>query len=439
MNSTTVCALMAMFLLSLSVTVRSDELLPSKVELSPEEQQMIDWVDTRRDAIVNELEAQVAINSGTLNVAGLDDYRTLLAKDLEALGFTTETVAVEAIPILTCEGGSLQFADHLIATRTGISPNRILLNGHMDTVFGPDDDFQTMTVDSDGTIRGPGVLDMKGGIVVMLNALRALKSVGLLEQANITVLLNSDEEMGSLTSRTLIEGLASEHDVGLIFEGTSENRMTRARKGLGQVRIKVEGREAHSGGAHEQGVSANLALAQQIVAMEALTDYERGVTVNVGVMGGGEKRNTIPGCADAYVDLRYPAIADGQYLLAEVEAIAAAPYAYNPQFPDLPKTEFWGVLHRPAKEENAVVDALIADAMGLSLLIGEPVQGAMFSGGGTDGSIAQSVGLPTVDSLGLDGSGAHSSRERTTVDSLIARTKLAAVMIGREIQAQSAR
>ncbi|MEM8562510.1 MAG: peptidase dimerization domain-containing protein, partial [Pseudomonadota bacterium] len=194
-----------------------------------------------------------------------------------------------------------------------------------------------------------------------------------------------------------------------------------------------------SGGAHEQGVSANLALAQQIVAIEALTDYERGVTVNVGMMGGGEKRNTIPGCADAYVDLRYPAIADGQYLLAEVEAIAAASYAYNPQFPDLPKTEFWGVLHRPAKEENAVVDALIADAMGLSALIGEPIQGAMFSGGGTDGSIAQSVGLPTVDSLGLNGSGAHSSREHTTVDSLIARTKLAAVMIGREIQAQSAR
>jgi glutamate carboxypeptidase len=199
------------------------------------------------------------------------------------------------------------------------------------------------------------------------------------------------------------------------------------------VRLKVTGRESHAGAAHEQGVSANLELAHKVIEIEKLTNYDRKTTVNVGLMHGGEKRNTIPGCADAFIDLRYPTAEDGQYLTASIEEIVTTPSIANPNYPDLPQIDFWTSLHRPVKAANSRVDELIAEAMGLSLLIGEPIVGTSYSGGGTDGSISQAAGLPTLDSVGLNGDGKHSSREKTNKQSLLARTQLAAVMIGRQI------
>ncbi len=335
--------------------------------------------------------------------------------------------------VVRCEGGQIEFASHLLAKRTGKKSNKVLLNGHMDTVFSADDEFQTLIIEEDGTLKGPGIADMKGGIVALLYALRALNAEGRLDESNLTILLNSDEEVGSLSSRALIEEQARLHDIGMIFEPGHHDLMTRSRKGLGQVRLKVTGRESHAGAAHEQGVSANLEMAHKVIAIEALTDYKVNNTVNVGTMSGGEKRNTVPGCADAYIDLRYPTIASGEKLVEEITSITAKPTTSNANYPEFPKIEMWANLHRPAKEQNAVVDQLLADAMGLSALLGEPVVGTNFSGGGTDGSLSQAVGLPTIDSLGLDGLGAHSSREQSSIKSLMARTRLAAVMIGRQI------
>lgn len=267
--------------------------------------------------------------------------------------------------------------------------------------------------------------------MVLLNALRALNAKGLLGDAQFTVLFNTDEEVGSLSSRSLIEKLAQEHDIGLVFEGTRDNKMTFARKGLGQARIKVIGRESHAGGAHEQGVSANLELAHKIIKIENLSNYAQKTTVNTGVMSGGEKRNTIPGCADAYIDMRYPTAAAGNSLDKNIRSIAEQNHVHNEQYSAFPKSEYWSRLHRPVKEQNDVVDRHIALATALSQKIGEPITGVVYSGGGTDGSIAQAAGLPTLDSLGMNGVGAHSNREASTVASLIARTKLAAVMIYR--------
>jgi len=425
----------ALTLLAWAVPGRAADIVAEPARLTPQERQMLAWIDTREGEMLAELRYHVGLNTATDNIAGIDRYRTLLSADLQQLGFSTRTVASEPLPVLSCEGGMLAIADHLVGTRAGDpSRRRVLLNGHLDTVFPADDEFQALTEDADGTLHGPGVLDMKGGIVVLLNALRALDAAGRLEGANITVLFNSDEEIGSLGSRRLIEELAREHDIGLVFEGSRHNHMTRARKGLGQARLKVTGRESHAGSAHEQGVSANLELAHQVIAIEQLTDYGREVTVNVGVMAGGEKRNTIPGCADAYVDLRYPAVDDGEALVAALQHIAATAHISNPLYPDLPQTELWTALHRPVKPPNPMVDGMIAEAMGLSQLAGEPIVGTLYSGGGTDGSIAQAAGLPTLDSLGLDGDGTHSSREFTSRQSLLARTRLAALLLGRLLE-----
>ena len=428
----------ALFSTPLFAQQAAEEVQAISTSLSDSEKQLVTWVEQRKESMLEELTQHVEMNTGTSNVAGLDRYRARLKADLEALGFATSEHSSAAIEVLTCDGGELQVADHLVATlRQKVptpNPKRILLNGHMDTVFDADDEFQTLIIEKDGTLKGPGVADMKGGIVIMLNALRALQAQGLLDNAHLTVLFNSDEEIGSLGSRALIEQLAKQHDIGLVFEGTSKNKATRARKGLGQARLKVTGRESHAGGAHEQGVSANLELAHKIVAIEQLTDYERKLTVNTGVMAGGEKRNTVAGCADAYIDMRFPTIAGGEELKQRISEIAAQKHTANPNYPELPITESWAVLHRPAKAQNDTVDALIAQAMGISKLIGEPIVGTRYSGGGTDGSITQGAGLPTIDSLGMDGSGVHSSRETSNVQSLIARTKLAAVMLARHIK-----
>lgn len=420
--------------LSISNVAFAQDLEPIETVLSEQEVLLIEWVEQRKDKILQELQTHVEMNTGTANIAGLDAYRDKLSSDLTSLGFKAERHSSKPISVLSCDGGEVLIADHLVAKRTGNSNNRILLNGHMDTVFSEDDDFQTLKILEDGTLKGPGVADMKGGIVIMLNALRALDDQGLLDQANLTVLFNSDEEIGSLGSRPLIETLAKQHDIGLVFEGSHKNLVTRARKGLGQARLKITGRESHAGGAHEQGVSANLELAHKVVAIEQLTDYQAKVTVNTGVMAGGEKRNTIPGCADAYIDMRFPTIDHGQALKRKITEIAAEKTISNPNYPSLPTIESWAVLHRPVKAQHPEVDSLISLAMGLSLLIGEPIVGTRYSGGGTDGSIAQGAGLPTMDSMGIDGLGAHSSREQASVQSLIARTKLAAVMLARQIQ-----
>ena len=426
-------AMKALLLLSASYPVSSADSMTAQVALSPVELKLLAWVDRHEERILAELSEHVAINTDTANRAGIDRYRKLLATELQRLGFSTREVGSAPLAILGCSESSVEFADHLVARRVGTGTGRVLLSGHMDTVFKADDEFQRLIVDPDGSLRGPGVIDMKGGIVVMLNALRALEAQGLLSDANVTVVLNSDEEMGSLGSRALLESLATEHDLGLVFEGSIDNKLVRSRKGLGQVRLVVTGRESHAGAAHEEGVSANLELAHKVIAIESLTDYSKNLTVNVGVMSGGEKRNTIPGCAEAYIDLRFPSAHAGQAMVEKIEDIVSTPSSTYADYPGLPGTELWVSLHRPVKPVNARVDELLAEAIGLSQLIGEPIEGTHYSGGGTDGSITQAVGLPTLDTLGLDGEGAHSSREKTSVKSLLARTKLAAVMIGRSL------
>ena len=134
----------------------------------------------------------------------------------------------------------------------------------------------------DGIVRGPGVFDMKGGLVVMLFALKALDEFGLLENKTISVLLNSDEEVGSLSSRKYLENEAPRHDYGLVFEGSVGNNQIRQRKGLGQARFVVHGRASHAGAAHQDGRSAIRELAYKIIEIEEMTDYESGLTVNVG-------------------------------------------------------------------------------------------------------------------------------------------------------------
>lgn len=402
---------------------------PVEPAISAEERAMVEWLEAREEEMLALLERITNMNSGSLNSAGLDAVAAVFDEELRGLGFGTSRLPGELIEMPSCPGSdySIDLADHLLARRPG-NGSRLLLMGHIDTVFPPDSPFQTFVREGD-TIYGPGVADMKGGLVVMLYALKALAAADALDEAAFTVLLNSDEEMGSLSSRKYLEEEAVNHDWGLVYESSGIDTMTRRRKGIGQARLVVTGRAAHSGGAHEQGLSAIKELAYKIVQIENMTNYETGLTANVGVVRGGEARNTISPCAEALIDLRYPQPEQGLAAVELWREIFEQVYSYPVDSGEI-TTESYINLHRPPKIPTPESDYLLDKAIAIGRLLGQEIR-IIDSGGGTDGSLTQGVGLPTIDSLGIAGTGAHSDREEARAGSLAERAALSAVLIRR--------
>lgn len=408
------------------ITLAAESIEPA---LNSDERALVQWLDSEEDNMLNLLEQLTNINSGSLNKAGVDEIGRILTQELLGLGFSAQRLPGELIEMPSCPGSSynIDVTDHILASKSGRG-KRLLLMGHMDTVFPPDSPFQRFSRDGD-TMYGPGVADMQGGLVVMLYALKALQNAGQLDDLQLSVLLNSDEEIGSLSSRKYIEEQALLHDYGLVYESSGNNTLTRQRKGLGQARFVVNGKASHAGGAHEQGRSAIKELAYKIVEIEKITDYESGVTVNVGVINGGEARNTIAPCAEALIDLRYPAPEQGVAAVNQFEQIFDSVLSYPVDSGEISTTS-WTNLHRPPKIPTAESDYLLEKTRAIGRLLGQDLA-VTDSGGGTDGSLTQSVGLPTLDSLGVAGSGAHSNREEARVSSLVERAKLSAVLIHR--------
>jgi glutamate carboxypeptidase len=400
----------------------------ARAELSPEEDELREWLAERQPAMVELLRGWVEANTGSTHTAGLERFAALLPAELAPLGFAVEIhpgARVELAP-----GRSVATGPLLVARRPAPAPGarRILLAGHYDTVFEPDSPFRGFEVEANGVgrARGPGVADMKGGMVVLLFALRALAESGDLDRGDWTVVLNADEEIGSLASRELLEREARRAELGFVFESAQDGgAMVRSRRGVGQFVLTVRGVAAHAGNAHASGRSAIHALARKIVAIEALTDYARGVTVNVGVVRGGSKRNIVPDAAEAEIDVRFDSPEEGERVRAELARIAAEP--------DLEGTQaaLHGALHRPPKPETEatrrLLDAHAAVARDLGLAPREPVH----SGGGTDGSLLSAVGLPVLDSMGVAGGGAHTEREFVELDSLRERAAIAAILLRR--------
>ena len=424
------------FVIALLCAIKLSLLAPSALaaaetepSLDSRERQLVDWLTSREDEMVALLEELTNINSGSLNKPGVDATAAIFRRELRALGFNTSTLPGEVITMPSCPGSNynVDVADHLLASKPG-NGSRLLLMGHLDTVFPPESPFQSFRREGD-TMYGPGVADMKGGLVVMLYALKALAENGELDDMAMTVLLNSDEEMGSLSSRKYLEEQAALHDWGLVYESSGADTLTRQRKGLGQARLVVHGRASHAGGAHQQGRSAIKELAYKIVEIEAMTDYESGVTVNVGVVSGGEARNTVAPCAEAFIDLRYPEPAQGVAASARFEEIFGQVYSYAVDSGEL-SSESWVNLHRPPKIPTAESDYLLEKTRAIGRLLGQEL-GVTDSGGGTDGSLTQAAGLPTLDSLGVAGNGAHSNREQARVSSLVERAQLSAVLLRR--------
>ena len=397
--------------------------------LDESERELNIWLRDREEEMLGVLEDMVNLNTGSLNRAGLTELRNYFDTELKNMGFTTSTLPGAVIEMPSCPGSeyTVDLSDHLLARKSGTGTSMLLM-GHLDTVFPPDAPFQEFRREGD-TLYGPGVADMKGGLVVMLYALKALHELGYLDDMAMSVLLNSDEEMGSLSSRAYLEEQAVLHDYGLVYESSGTNNLTRTRKGLGQARFVINGIASHAGGAHEQGRSAIKELAYKIVEIENMTNYETGLTVNVGIVSGGEARNTIAPCAEALVDLRYPEPQQGLDAVAQFEEIFGTVFSYPVDSGEI-TAESWINLHRPPKIPTEESDYLLEKARAIGRLLGQEL-GVTDSGGGTDGSLTQAVGLPTQDSLGIAGTGAHSNREEARASSLLERAQLSAILIKR--------
>lgn len=360
-----------------------------------------------------DLRALVDQNSGSRNPAGIAAVLDMLEPRLAALGFTTERVGPDR------EGGP-----HLVARLAGRG-RRYLMVGHVDTIFEPDHPFQRMTLEEGDVARGPGVRDMKGGVVVMLEVLEALAGIGRLRDRAVTVILNGDEETGSLSSRPLIEAAAREADVGLVFEGSYRNRLTTSRGGLGQCKFTIRGLATHIA-TRPYAVDANHELAQKMVRILALDDPDRGIHVNVAPVAGGLKRNQVSDVATGEIDLRYRTPEQGEELRRAVTAILETSYVTNPRLGRATSTEFRLLLHRPPFAETPEIAALAEVFQEAGRRVGRPLSRTS-SAGGSDQNLIAAQGTPCLDSLGMEGTGAHTEKELGELGSLVPAAELAAV------------
>jgi glutamate carboxypeptidase len=362
-----------------------------------------------QDDMVALLSQMVAMESPTDDKPSLDRLGAFLAEHLSALGAQVRVLSQD-------ESGN-----HVHA-RWGSGPGGALLLCHMDTVWSLGTVAQRPVRIEDGKLYGPGAFDMKGGIVNALWAMRALRELELWGPQRVSLLLTADEETGSRTSRPIIEAEAQKHDVVFVLEPAEppHGSLKTWRKGVGVYRIEVAGKAAHAGADHDQGINAIEELAQQILAIQGLTDYGAGTTVNVGVVGGGTRSNVVPEQAWARVDVR----------VADLEQAALLDATMQGLRPKLAGAELKvsGGVSRPPMVRTPQIAALFARAETLAAEMGFEITEAG-TGGGSDGNFTAALGVPTLDGMGVVGDGGHALHEHVVIASLPERAALLAAML----------
>jgi len=292
----------------------------------------------------------------------------------------------------------------------------------MDTVWDLGTVLERPVIVRDGRLYGPGAFDMKGGIVSALWAIRALRGLNMMPKRRITLLLTSDEETGSKTSRPIVEMEALQHDAVLVLEPAQPPNaaLKTWRKGVGMYQVRTTGVAAHAGAAHNEGVNAIEELAHQVVAIQALTDYDAGTTVNVGVVGGGTRSNVVPESAWARVDVRVMNEAEAERLDESLRSL-------QPRLKGA-RVEVTGGINRPPMVRTAAGVSLFQKAAEIAAELGFSVT-ETGTGGGSDGNFTAALGVPTLDGLGVVGDGGHAQHEHVIISSLPERAALLAGLL----------
>ncbi len=360
------------------------------------------------DQLLETLRRYVEIESPSTDKTAVDRFGAEVAADLRVLGASVEVSAQTSA------------GDHWVG-RIGAGPNGILILCHLDTVHTSGAISRNPIRIQDGRFYGPGATDMKASIVMTLTAIRALIQNNKLPPRPITALFTSDEEVGSGSSRALIEQLAKGSALTLCMEpALGDGSLKTSRKGIGNFDVIARGRATHAGTDHENGVNAIEEMAHHILAIQRLTNYETGTTVNTGVVGGGTRSNVVPDECRLEVDVRVVTPPDADAVCAAITSLKPI----NPKTtltvtgglnrPPMPRTETIARTFETAKQ--------IAAGLGLHLTEGG-------TGGGSDANFVAPLGAPLLDGLGPIGNGAHSEREHVLIKSLPERTALLAALL----------
>jgi glutamate carboxypeptidase len=360
-----------------------------------------------RESMLHLLEELVSFESPSRDKAALDRLGMRIADLSRSAGGSVETVPND-------RGG-----DHVVARFPGPAARRpALVLGHFDTVW-PHGTLARMPFRvEDGRAYGPGTYDMKAGLTIFLWLVRHV----LDEPTRPTwALFTSDEEIGSPTSRALIEDLARTCAYVLVLEPPmADGSLKTERKGVGRFRLEVEGRAAHAGVAPQEGRNAIVELAQQVLRIQELQDPRVGTTLNVGVIQGGTTSNVVPAEAFAVIDVRATT-------LAEAGRVEGALRSLDPVTPGT-RLSVSGSFDRPPMERSPAIAALFEQARGIGRALGlELNEGS--TGGGSDGNFTAALGVPTLDGLGVRGGGAHAVDEHILIDSLPERAALLATLL----------
>jgi glutamate carboxypeptidase len=376
------------------------------------------WLEDKQEPMEAAIRRLVAINSFTENVAGGRAVGALL-REL----FSVEGLTGSVRP-------SARFADHLAFVSASTTQQPLALVGHLDTVFPPGT-FEGFRRDGD-LARGPGVLDMKGGLVVIAFALKAIEaSVGLACIAPLRIVIVADEEVGSPEGQGMIRDVIAGSRACLVFEaGRQGDAIITRRKGTGALHVVARGIAAHAGNQHQDGKNAIWALARFIDRAQRLTDYGHGVTVNVGKIAGGHGKNTVPDFAEAWVDFRFCTQQDGEALTAALAQAGAE--AAQSVFGTRLEVD-GGIARLPLERSDASAE-LMAEYAACARASGLGDGEAPLLGGGSDASTSSAMGIPSIDGLGPRGKGFHTQDEQIEVGSLVPKAQaLARFLIGHDV------
>ncbi len=368
------------------------------------------YFDAHTQDMVDGLRRLVEIESPSRDKGAVDALGAVVAQGSEELGAAVTW------------DRQAERGDHLLA-RWGEATegDPFLILCHLDTVWPLGTLAERPVRIEDGRLYGPGSYDMKAGVVIALAALRGLRALGRWPQRPITALFNSDEELGSRTSRALIEAEAGRSHLVLVLEpALGDGSLKTSRKGTGWFVVSASGRAAHAGQCHDEGINAIEELAHQILALQRLTDYQRGTTINVGRVQGGTRTNVVPDQAKAWIDLRVTRPEEG-------ERVRDLILGLQPHLPGA-SLQVRGKLSRPPMPRDSLMArtferaAAIAAGVGLRLTEGS-------TGGAGDANYCAALGAPTLDGLGAVGEGAHALHEHVIIASLPERAALLAALL----------
>lgn len=388
-------------------------------------QEILSWVSSQHERMLNLVIKWSSINSHSENLDGLKIMLETLKKDFTSLNGSMEILNLPPRITVSKTGHKnvLESAKALRISKRRNSSKKILLNGHMDTVFPINHHFQSVKRLNENILEGPGVADMKGGLAVMLIALEALELYSHKENIGWEILINPDEEIGSVSSYHYLVQAAKNNDLGLVFEPAfPDGALVSSRKGSANIDILAKGKAAHAGKDFSNGKSAILSLADFILKTNSLSNEGKGITVNCGFISGGGPVNIVPDTAFCRINIRTIDPQDFIVIENQIKEFLKEPFVDETTLTiaaNLTRTP------KPFSNESLKLFKLLetcANEEGYYLLL-RP------SGGASDGNILAENNLPVLDSLGVIGSEIHTDKESLEISSLEKRARLVALFL----------